>query len=685
MIATLKKCHGGESKKPATPAAGERSFTIALTGNPNAGKSSLFNLLTGLRTRTGNFSGTTVEYHVGRLKINDTEINLVDLPGMYSMHAVTTEERVARDVLQGDAADVQRPDAAIVIVDADNLERNLFLVSQMLELGLPIIVALNMVDVAQRHEIYVDTEKLSAEIGCPVMPIVAKSGKGVEALEGWLEDLARDGFTQPAPKPIEHVPACAKCASCKYGWRYSWAEEAVSRCVKTPGVAKGRVTERIDRVMTHPIGGLAALFFIMTTVFYLIFSVATVPMDMIDMLFGTLGAWVSNVIPAGDLRSLLVDGIIGGVGGVLVFLPQICILFFFLAVLEDTGYLSRAAFVLDRIMRRFGLPGTAFVPLVSAHACAIPAIMSTRVIHDPRDRLIAILVAPLMTCSARLPVYTMVAALLFADRPEFAALLFIGAYMLGIVAALTTAFVLRKTILPGESKPLVMELPGYKIPSLRTVLLTTFDRAKIFVQQAGTIILVISIILWALATYPKSDPPARSLDLEQQAVAMAAQGDTEGAEALTREAKHETSRYALEHSFAGSLGKLIEPVVAPLGFDWQIGIGVISSFAAREVIVSTLSIVYGLGDDVADDNPEGLYGKLMRATRSDGTPVFTTATAVSLLIFYVLAMQCLPTQVVTMRETGSWKWAAIQFGYMTVLAYVAAFVAYQGLHLIGIA
>jgi ferrous iron transport protein B len=685
MIASLKKSPGGGRNTSARTESAVRPFTVALAGNPNAGKTSLFNLLTGLRARTGNFSGTTVEYHVGRMRTDDSEVALVDLPGMYSMHAVTTEERVARDVLYGEAADVPRPDAAIVIVDADNLERNLFLVSQMLELGLPMVVALNMVDVAERHEIYVDHEKLSAELGCPVMPIIAKSGKGLAAIEGWLEGLARHGFTQAPPKPIEHTPKCSKCASCKYGWRYSWAEEAVSRCVKTPGVAKSRVTERIDRVMTHPVGGLAALAVIMITVFYMIFSVATVPMDMIDMLFGTLGAWVGDHLPANDLRSLLVDGVIGGVGGVLVFLPQICILFFFLAILEDTGYLSRAAFVLDRIMRRFGLPGTAFVPMVSAHACAIPAIMSTRVIHDSRDRLIAILVAPLMTCSARLPVYTMVAALLFADRPGLAALLFVGAYALGIVAAFATAFVLRKTILPGESKPLVLELPGYKIPSLRTVLLTTFDRAKIFVQQAGTIILVISVILWALATYPKSGAPAEALQLEQEAAAMTAQGDIESAGALLSEAEHETSRYALEHSFAGRLGKLIEPVVAPLGFDWQIGIGIVSSFAAREVIVSTLSIVYGIGEDADDDNPTGLYGKLMRAERSDGTAVFTTATAVSLLIFYVLAMQCLPTQVVTRRETGSWKWPAFQFGYMSVLAYVAAFVAYQGLHLIGIA
>ncbi len=659
-----------------------RPYTIALTGNPNAGKTTLFNALTGLRARTGNFSGTTVEYRICRDTVNETPVDYVDLPGMYSLQAVTSEERVARDVLHGEADDVSRPDAVIAIVDADNLERNLFLISQLLELDLRVVVALNMVDIAERHGMQINAERLSQELACPVIPMVAKSGQGVEEMREWVAKLIESHAGDGPPIVDRPKPTCGSCGHCPYQSRYSWSEDVASRCVTSPGIAKSRVTETIDKVLTHPTGGLLAFLGIMLGVFYMIFSVASVPMDMIDLLFGTLAGQVSRLVPAGDLQSLLVDGIIGGVGGVLVFLPQICFLFFFLGILEDSGYLARAAFVLDRLMRRFGLPGTAFVPLVSAHACAIPAIMSARVIHDERDRLLTILVAPLITCSARIPVYAMVAALLFYNQPALAAAMFVGAYLLGIGTALGMAFIFRKTILPGESRPLVLELPGYKVPSLRTVAMYTFDRAKAFVQQAGTIILMISVILWAMATYPKSDTPAAALDLLDQSMAAAAAGNTERAESLEHEAHNIENRSALANSMAGRMGRFVEPVFEPLGFDWQISIGVITSFAAREVIVSTLAIVYGLGEDA---DGAGLYETLKLAKRGDGTAVFTTATSISLLVFYILAMQCLPTQAVTMRETKSWKWAAFQFGYMTVLAYGAALLAFQGLRLIGIA
>ncbi|MCC7409220.1 MAG: ferrous iron transporter B, partial [Phycisphaeraceae bacterium] len=364
-------------------------------------------------------------------------------------------------------------------------------------------------------------------------------------------------------------------------------------------------------------------------------------------------------------------------GGMLVFLPQIGILFFFLALLEDTGYLARAAFVMDRLMRRVGLPGKAFVPLLSAHACAIPAIMSARVIEDKRDRLVTILVLPLMTCSARIPVYAMVTALLFPGQPLRASLLFTGAYALGILAAIAVAFALKRTILPGQPRPLVLELPGYKVPSLRNALLSMLDRSLVFVKNAGTMILVISVILWARATYPKSDPPAESLAMQTQAQVLEQSGQTEAAQSLAAHADQLAAQHSLAHSAAGRLGRFVEPVLAPLGFDWQIGVGVVSSLAAREVIVSTLAIIYGVGADAADENPTSLYDTLRQATRSDGSPVFTTATCLSLLVFYVLAMQCLPTQAVTKRETRSWKWPIFQFAYMTVLAYAAALITYQ--------
>ena len=391
----------------------------------------------------------------------------------------------------------------------------------------------------------------------------------------------------------------------------------------------------------------------------------------------------TSLLPPGDLQSLLSDGVVGGVGGILVFLPQICILFFALSLLEDTGYLSRAAFVMDKIMRKLGLPGKAFVPLLSAHACAIPAIMSTRVIENPRDRLVTILVTPLMACSARIPVYAMITALLFPHSPLKAAMVFTAAYATGVVAALGMAMIFRRTILPGESKPLMIELPPYRVPGLRTALLHTFDRAKIFVKQAGTIILAISLVLWALSYYPKSSPPAAAVAMATQAAQFEKTGDTNQAAGLRDTADRLTAQHSLQNSFAGKIGHAIEPVIAPLGYDWQIGIGIISSFAAREVIVSTLAIVYGVGKDAAENNQTSLYSTLRQAKRTDGTPIFNVATCASLLVFYILAAQCLSTTAVVRRETNSWKWPLFQIAYMTGLAYFAALVVYQALRHFG--
>jgi len=670
-------------RKRSRKKSGARPFTIALAGNPNAGKTALFNALTGLRSRTGNFPGTTVELKTGNLRISERDVEVIDLPGMYSLQAATPEERVARNVLLGDFPGMPKPDGVVVIVDADNLGRNLFLVSQLREFDIPFIIALNMIDVAHRHGIHVDAEQLSRELNCTVVPTIAKTGEGVDRLKQEFEEtMKRASDSAPLSIPLASC-SCNPGCSCPYQSRFDWSDGVVKRCVQAPRVAPGRRTEKIDRVLTHPVFGMAAFFGVMLTVFYLIFSVATVPMDMIDALFAHAGTWIASVVPEGHLQSLLVNGIIGGVGGVLVFLPQICILFFFLALLEDSGYLARAAFVMDRLLGGIGLPGTAFIPLLSAHACAIPAIMASRVIKDRRDRLVTILVAPLVTCSARIPVFAMVTALLFPHAPVRAALVFTGAYGLGVVAALGMALVFKKTILPGETKPLVLELPGYKVPSFRTSLLYTLDRAKVFIQQAGTIILVISVVLWALASYPSSDPSPEAAALRERAAATAVVNADE-AEELRAEAAAVESQHALSHSLAGRLGKLIEPVVTPLGFDWQLGIGVISSFAAREVIVSTLAVVYGIGEDAADEDREGLYDTLRKAKRQDGTAVFSTATSLSLLVFYILAMQCLPTQAVTRRETGTWKWPLLQLGYMSVLAYGASFITYQGLRLFGV-
>jgi ferrous iron transport protein B len=651
------------------------AFTVALVGNPNAGKTTLFNALTGLRAKTANFPGTTVERRVGRVRLGEKQIVLVDLPGLYSLESSSPEEKIASDALRGRLENHPAPNAALVVADATNLERNLFLVSQVLELDCPVIVALNMMDMARREGIHIDVAKLRAELGCPVIPISARSGLGLAELKQELERLATGKKSAVAAHP---KPACALgCAGCPYQARYEWTEKISMRVMNAAEARRSARTEKLDEIFTHPVAGVVVFQIVMLSLFALIFWVAQIPMNLISALFENLGAWIAVHTPAGDFQSLLVNGVIGGVGGVLVFLPQICILFFALSRLEDTGYLARAALVMDRIMRRLGLPGKAFVPMLSAHACAIPAIMATRVIENPRDRLVTILITPLLTCSARIPVYAMVTALLFPHSPFKAALVFTGAYATGALAAVGAALVFNRTILPGGSRPLLIELPPYRLPSLQTALLTTFDRAKIFVKQAGTIILLASLVLWGLSHYPHSPPPPAAVALEQQAGQLDQTGQTSAAAQLRVEADHLTQQSALQNSAAGRIGRFIEPVLRPLGYDWQIGIGILSSFAAREVIVSTLAIVYGVGQDAAEHHSASLYDSLRHATRSDGTPMFTTATCASLLVYYILAAQCLSTTAVVRRETGGWKWPLFQIFYMTGLAYVCAFLVYQ--------
>ncbi|QDS99043.1 ferrous iron transporter B [Adhaeretor mobilis] len=643
---------------------------VALVGNPNSGKTSLFNRLTGLRAHTANFAGTTVEHRRGTVTFGEQAVELVDLPGLYNLDADTPDERVACEVIRGvdrSGKSQPAPDLLILVIDSTNLQRNLFLASQLIEVaketGSPVVAALNMSDLAKRHGLQIDAEQLSTDLGCPVIPLSARTGAGLEQ----LSTAVVESLHAPVAPSVNTQCSCSGCHGCGFAQRYDWAEGVSQKVVKEGSDSLGRNTQRIDRFLTHRLIGLAGFAVVMFFTFWLIYSLAAYPMDWIESLMAGAGNQLSRWLPAGDMLSLLADGIIGGVGGVLVFLPQICLLFFMLALLEDSGYLSRAALVMDRLMKRVGLPGKAFVPMLSAHACAIPAIMATRVIEDRRDRLATILVLPLMTCSARVPVYAMLIALLFSNQPLLAAAVFTGAYALGIVAALAMAWVFKRTILPGNARPLLIELPDYKWPSLRNALLQTYDRSMVFVKNAGGAILVISIVMWALATYPKTTLEDLSPSARSEITVLQDNGDTEAAENLLAERQ-------LEHSFAGRIGQGVQPLLAPLGFDWKMSVGVVSSFAAREVIVSTLSILYGLGDE---GDEAALTGRLRASTDSQGEPSFTTPVCLSLLVFYVLAMQCLPTQVITKRETGSWGWASFQFGYMTALAYVAALITFQ--------
>lgn len=671
---------------PVLPARAAVPVTVALAGNPNAGKTTLFNQLTGMRGKTANFAGTTTTVRLGSFPLNGKSVQVLDLPGLYAMSEHKVEERMARDALLGKLSGRPGPQAAIVVVDATNLARNLYLAGQVRELGVPMVIALNMIDLAEADGLEIDTESLAVELGAPVVPVNSRSGRGIDRLQQELGFVLEAG-PEALPALPEGIAACGTCTTCPHEARYDWAEDVGTRAVRAAKDARlmsVRLTEAIDRWLTHPVFGLLGFVLIMGALFISIFSVAQYPMTWIEAGFGFAGDVFGRILPPGDLNSFVVNGLIGGVGGVLVFLPQICFLFFLITLLEDSGYLARAAFVADRPMSRVGLPGRAFVPMLSAHACAIPAIMSARVIENRRDRLVSILVIPLLTCTARLPVYVMITALLFANRPVVGGMVFTGAYLLGMTAAFGMAFVFKRTILPGASSPLVIELPRYRLPSLRNALLTAYERGRAFVTRAGTIILGISVVLWVLATYPKLDESEWSTVVPAETMAQVADlraaaamaGTAAEAESLEAEAGALLSPHELEYSVAGRVGKAVEPVFAPLGFDWKINVGVISSFAAREVVVATLAIVYGIGEDVAEDE-ETLSATLSAQRHADGSPVFTTATALALLVFFVLAMQCLPTNVVTRRETGSWKWPALQFGYMTVLAWTAAFVVYR--------
>ena len=643
---------------------------VALIGNPNTGKTTLFNVLCGARAKTSNFPGTTTSVRSGRVEAAGglRALDVLDLPGVYDLDLDAPEARIATTVLSGGRGPA--PDAVVVIVDACNLSRNLVLAAQLLARGTRMVLALNMVDLAGRRGIVIDVTALALRLGIPVIPLVARTSRGVDHLRQAL-DAGR------AARPADLPPRTASTEVVS-----DWAH-AVASAV-TSGydpLSHDRATERLDHILTHPVFGLVAFVGIMGALFWILFALATVPMDLIEATFTQLGRLVEQYLPEGPVRDLVAQGIVGGIAGTVVFLPQICLLFFLITLLEDTGYLARAAFVMDRLLARFGLPGHAFVPLLTSHACALPGIMSTRLIPDRRDRLATILVAPFMSCSARLPVYVLLTTLLFANRPAAAGLAFAACYLLGAAAALFTAKLFGSTILKGRARPMILELPSYKAPSVRNALLTARDQGLSFITTAGTVIVAICVVMWWLSAYPRVDPPARAVELRSAAEAPGL--PPAQAEALIAEADALHLRAAQGGSFAGRIGHTLEPAFAPLGFDWQLTVGVLTSFLAREVFVSTMSVLAAGQPDTEVD--AGVISRIRGMTRDDGRPVFTPSTAASALVFFVLAMQCLPTLAVTRKETGGLKYAALQLFYMSGLAYLAAFLLHQGLRAAGVA
>lgn len=714
--------------------ADERAVpVIAVVGNPNVGKSTIFSALTGLRQKTANFPGVTVERRSGRMTVGEQPIELVDLPGTYSLAAQSLDEMIAVDVLIGRVNGLRAPSAVLLVLDATKLYRGLFLAQQVCELGLPVVVALNMSDLAERKGIAVDGAALGRELGVTVVPVVANHGQGIDdlrqalagslaaapaTLDRCLPDVSAEaddlhqaltaagvnfsayeaeralldeaGFAEQRLGAIggkawlddlaerrARISTDAPLAATEARRRYAVAKR-ITEAVEERRPVPPRLAERLGPVFNHPVFATVFFFAVMATVFQAVFAWATPTMDLIDGATAAVGSWLHQTLPAGALTSLLADGVIAGVGAVVIFLPQILILFTFIIVLEDTGYLARAAFLMDRVMRLCGLSGQSFIPMLSSFACAVPGIMATRVIPNRRDRIATIIAAPFMTCSARLPVYALlIAAFVPADRSVLSVfnlqgVLLFGLYLLGIVGGILTALLLRTTALRGPAPSFLLELPPLLMPNLRAVLVKLLDRARVFLRRAGTIIFTVAVVIWALAYFPRSD----QVRTDAASAVQRAEADL-SSEALQEEVLSIENRAAarqLEQSFLGRFGRAIEPVFVPLGWDWKVSSAVIAGFPAREVVVAVLGTVYAVG---AEAEERELSARLEAATWPDGDPVFTLPMVIGLLIFYAFCLQCAATVAIMRRETNSWRWPVFAWSYMTGLGYVGALLAYQ--------
>ncbi|HTN16137.1 MAG TPA: ferrous iron transport protein B [Chitinophagaceae bacterium] len=700
----------------------QNNLSIALVGNPNSGKTSLFNALTGLNQKVGNFAGVTVDKKTGICHLRSGEkVNIIDLPGTYSLYPKSEDEKVAYDVLL-DRHNTDKPDIAVVIADAASLKRNLLLCTQVMDLNIPVIIVLTMIDVARTKGIHIDIAELQRQIGVPVIGANPRKNKGIEELKKAIETLHKQrtphksAFVDmqqlcgpwitevrtiaqaesdyaalhlccqlpdvPFLDAAQRIQIAARMGEAKFHKSKVQAEEILQRyrnigdiiakCVveETP-MQKAMRSERIDKVLLHPLWGNLILLGVLFVLFQSIFSFSAYPMDWIEGGFGWLSAQLSELLPESLFTDLLINGVLAGISGVAVFIPQIMILFGLITILEDSGYMARISFLTDRLMRSVGLNGRSVMPLISGMACAVPAIMAARTIQNKKERLITILVTPLMSCSARLPVYTILIGLVIPSKTflgffNLQGLVLMGLYLLGFVVALIASKVMDLLLKVKEKTYFLMELPVYRAPRWKNVGITMIEKAKIFVTDAGKVILIISMLLWALSSF---GPPAKMREVDQKYATLHKLQPTR-----TVQLNNEYATEKLSNSYAGIVGHAIEPAIRPLGYDWKIGIALITSFAAREVFVGTMATLYSVGD--TENQDASLREKLANARRVDGTPVYTLGTGVSLLLFYVFAMQCMSTLAITKRETRSWKYPIIQFVYMGALAYVFALAGY---------